>query len=677
MEKSVISHSTFHIELNFPHRAALALVDQLPDFRRKRRELEQFIYKAGQLVSPVVATDRSGHVDALVFGVAGRKRRRQREIVLDRQDAEQTVRGEHVREDVADHGRSEFVRGGAHLVRMGPVQVLVEVRFLPQATKRRGVVAARRANGKARVFLHVVVRGILHVPVAGPAFDAQGKDVELVQNRRDARRHGTEVFGAHEHVRLVGEHGKELHGILFPEGILRMFVRMDDVVQFVLFVLGQRVEHRLVVPVPIRVEHVFAAGGDKHAVPVDAQHGVLDGLRFLHRQDLLFGRILVAQDKAVGRAGQVLEALRHEAFRVVAQESAKLVDGIVRVAQVFQGLPAEPGTVKQVPGQRHGRLEMAEDSRDFLFRNRPDAEKSEHVVNAVRMVELARLGEALAPPGEIVLLDDIPAVRGETPVLASVAEHVGRRARTISQREILAVGPHVGAILVDKDGNVALDVQAHLGNFAHGRAELHLGDVLHPGVVQAILAELCPELAHLLGIRVAVIAPVLPTGFVVLLLERTVDAVGLGPLVAFDPGRKRLVVADLVVGVIENLAENGALPGGHAIILHAVGLLEGFLRLVDFALEGGRTGNRLDVDERGIQRERAPSAVRARFGTRVVHRQQLDDVEVAEGGPAGQGDEVEEVADADARVAAQTEQRDGYARLEGGNITISHIAKYK
>jgi hypothetical protein len=106
----------------------------------------------------------------------------------------------------------------------------------------------------------------------------------------------------------------------------------------------------------------------------------------------LFRRIFVAQDKAVGRAGQVLETLRHKAFRIVAQESAKLVDRIVRIAQVFQGLSAEPSTMKHIPGQRHRRLEMAEDTRDFLLGNSPDTEETKHVVNAVRMVELARLG---------------------------------------------------------------------------------------------------------------------------------------------------------------------------------------------------------------------------------------------------------------------------------------------
>ena len=105
------------------------------------------------------------------------------------------------------------------------------------------------------------------------------------------------------------------------------------------------------------------------------------------------------------------------------------------------------------------------------------------MVDAVGVVELACLREAAFPPAESVFFEDIPAVGGESPVLPAVAEHVRRCARAVVEREVIAVGPDVGAVLVDEDGNVSLDVNSELGGFAHGGRELQLGYELHPGLV--------------------------------------------------------------------------------------------------------------------------------------------------------------------------------------------------
>ena len=186
-----------------------------------------------------------------------------------------------MRQDVVHHRRRKLFRGNARQARMRPVEALVKVRFFPEAAQGRSIVAARCANGETRVFIHAVVRRIRNTPVAGPAFNAQRHDVEFLEHGRHTRRHSAKVFGANEHVGFVGEYRQKLHGILFPECVLSLFVLANQIVQFILFVLRERKEHRLVVPVPVRVERVFITRRDKHAVPVNAEHGILDFLRFV------------------------------------------------------------------------------------------------------------------------------------------------------------------------------------------------------------------------------------------------------------------------------------------------------------------------------------------------------------------------------------------------------------
>ena len=234
--------------------------------------------------------------------------------------------------------------------------------------------------------------------------------------------------------------------------------------KFLLLVFGQGVKYRLVVPVPIRVEGVFVAGRDKHAVPVNLQQLVLDFLGFGKTEDGLFRKELVFQNVAVRSAVERLEADGQKTFRIAFQELPQLIHGIVGLTQVFQGFLLEPGSLQAFQGQRDAGIEVPEDARGLGLGDAPYTEKSQHMIDTVSVVELACLGETGFPPGKAVLFNDIPAIGGESPVLAAVAEHVRRGTCAVFQGEVLAVRPHVGAVLVDEDGNVALDVDAELGN---------------------------------------------------------------------------------------------------------------------------------------------------------------------------------------------------------------------
>ena len=205
---------------------------------------------------------------------------------------------------------------------------------------------------------------------------------------------------------------------------------------------------------------MFVAGRDKHAVPVNLQQLVLDFLGFGKTEDGFFREELVFQNVAVRSAVERLEAEGQQAFRIAFQELPQLIDGIVGLTQVFQGFLLEPCGLQAFQGQRDTGIEVPEDARGLGLGDAPYTEKSQHMVDTVSVVELARLCETGFPPGKAVLFNDIPAVGGESPVLAAVAEHVGRGAGTVFQGEILAARPHIGAVLVDEDRNVTLDVDA-------------------------------------------------------------------------------------------------------------------------------------------------------------------------------------------------------------------------
>ena len=273
------------------------------------------------------------------------------------------------------------------------------------------------------------------------------------------------------------------------------------------------------------------------------------------------------------------------------------------------------------------------------------------MVDAVGMVELACLRKATAPPYKVVLFDDIPAVSRETPVLTTVAEHVRRCASAVVEREVLAVGPDVRAVFVDQDRNVAFQADIHLGNFCDSGTELLFGFELHPRLEQVVLLELLPKLFNILCRRVTIFAPVLPAGFLVLRLQGAVDAIGLRPDIVIDPALQIPVLLKFVVAVIKNLAEDKAFPCRDVVVVDLTKFFKFELSILNFIFVFLRALNRLHIDEHRVQGERATSAVGAGFCPRVVHRQKLDDIEVAELRPASKRNQVQELADANALLA--------------------------
>src|SRR5262249_26330111 len=100
------------------------------------------------------------------------------------------------------------------------------------------------------------------------------------------------------------------------------------------------------------------------------------------------------------------------------------------------------------------------DSRGLLGWNLPVAFKSTKVVEADDVAGSQRPGHALHPPLITGLAGGFPAVKRISPELACTAERVRRNAghhrglEFVVKIKELGMAPHVGTVIVHKDGNV-------------------------------------------------------------------------------------------------------------------------------------------------------------------------------------------------------------------------------
>ena len=123
--------------------------------------------------------------------------------------------------------------------------------------------------------------------------------------------------------------------------------------KLLLFILRKRKEHWLVVPVPVRIERILVTGWDEHAVPIDAEHGILDFLRFIQSDNGLFGQEFRLDDKAVELSRQIFKIQRYKPVRFIAEEFAQLFYREIRAAQIFKRFAAEAGITEYVPRKRN------------------------------------------------------------------------------------------------------------------------------------------------------------------------------------------------------------------------------------------------------------------------------------------------------------------------------------
>ena len=125
------------------------------------------------------------------------------------------------------------------------------------------------------------------------------------------------------------------------------------------------------------------------------------------------------------------------------------------------------------------RLELSEQTMHAFGRNGPDAEEAENVVDAVSVEILLHVLESSFPPFTSVADHPLPVVRWESPVLTVFRERVWRGARLRIEVEIFGFVPHIAAVAVDADGDVAFQNYAASLGILVSRAHLTVEDVLH------------------------------------------------------------------------------------------------------------------------------------------------------------------------------------------------------
>ena len=100
---------------------------------------------------------------------------------------------------------------------------------------------------------------------------------------------------------------------------------------------------------------------------------------------------------------------------------------------------------------------MSEYAVALFGRNLPNAEETEHVVEAIGVEVVCHVAEACLPPGISVACHFVPVVGGKAPVLSVSGEEVGRCTGVAVKMKQPAVNPGPDATGRDAYGYVALE----------------------------------------------------------------------------------------------------------------------------------------------------------------------------------------------------------------------------
>ena len=125
-----------------------------------------------------------------------------------------------------------------------------------------------------------------------------------------------------------------------------------------------------------------------------------------------------------------------------------------------------------------------------IDRNLPYAEEAQHMVYAVSIKKLRHVLETAHPPGTIVLQHLVPVVSGEPPVLTVYGEVIRRCTCLSVEIEVFRLHPHVAAVTVDTDGDIALQNNPFLLGIVMSLFHLRVEHILHEVVEGNLLIRL-------------------------------------------------------------------------------------------------------------------------------------------------------------------------------------------
>ena len=134
--------------------------------------------------------------------------------------------------------------------------------------------------------------------------------------------------------------------------------------------------------------------------------------------------------------------------------------------------------------------ELAQQAVYTRYGNFPNAEETQHVVDAVGIKELRHVLETAHPPGAIVAQHLVPVVGWEAPILPFNREIIGRRACLSVEVKVMWFGPHVATVAVYPNGDVAFQYHALSASMLVGMAHLGVKQILNKVMESHLLVSL-------------------------------------------------------------------------------------------------------------------------------------------------------------------------------------------
>ena len=330
-----------------------------------------------------------------------------------------------------------------------------------------------------------------------------------------------------------------------------------------------------------------------------------------------------------------------------------------------------------------GRVEAGRDELAFVIAAgvvgaHAGAKEADQVVDAEAVVELAAVAGAAAQPREVVAGHHGPVVRRQAPVLAVLVELVGGAADRHVEAKLLALGPHVGAVAVDHEGQVAHDLDTVLAQDLARVGPLGVRQPLRVPEIEDRVREPRGGLAQGRGIAVTQGGrPVPPRGAAAVIFDRPVEGVvrepagvrvlegaeAAGAWARLAGGRELVLVEHLEAG-----DQGPALDLADALVVDAGGLAQGLELGGAVVAEGLVVAERSQVVDGGegdvhrVDAEGREGAVGGAVAAGdLVDREDLQQRHAGRREQAGGRRQVADLADAPRARGAQREQRHGDA----------------
>ena len=238
--------------------------------------------------------------------------------------------------------------------------------------------------------------------------------------------------------------------------------------------------------------------------------------------------------RQIEMAAAIGEAELQDAHAGHAKVFAQLIDFFRDQAKVFgdEGEVAED-LLQSVEERVAWSLDpLAVDGGLFVGGDGPVRFEAAEVVKADFVVEGQRAANASDPPVEAVLLEQRPLVERIAPALAGCGEVIRRNARdadglkAVVKLEDLRMRPDIGAVVADKDGNIAEDANPALGAVSSQSRPLFVEEELN----DLLDGELASAFVHETGEGVGLAAgelggPLVPAEIVEAAAQHTVHRV--------------------------------------------------------------------------------------------------------------------------------------------------------